>query len=256
MDQRNFEEEDYLELRYKNIISNVHSMEGYTLQYLKPYIKNLDTSAYLDSHFFYLGIDDNISRRERGFYYFEYDLMFDRLNMSHLENHITSLHMEEHLEIMQCTYTLSKVKPLKNNIIQKLVVTNPYTKGLKELMLAFNCTDEEKKKLHFEKAIRNLSHIKYYYLEALFYFSKFLESTNTEKFEEVLKNGLILSDQFKYQYIYHLFHNYNLNKNYEFTYSFYSIDSLENYVKTHNSFWEKKFQKSDENDQNRKLINR
>ncbi|WP_373059364.1 hypothetical protein [Zunongwangia sp. H14] len=246
MKQRNFKEEDYLEKRFKNIVSNVHSMEGYTFQYLMPFIENNETKYYLDSHFFYLGIADNISRKEPGFYYFEYDLMFKRLEIRQLEDHINSLYMEEHLEIMQCTYTLSKVKPLKHSTIQKLVVTNPYTRGLKELMFAFNCEDDEKKQKHFEKALRNLSHIKYYYLEALYYYAKFLQSSGSDQFVEVLKEGLVSSEQFKYQYIYHLFTNFEQNKSYEFKYSFYPIETLENYVKNHNNFWEEKFKTSED----------
>ena len=104
--------------------------------------------------------------------------MFGNLNTDKLEKYISSLYLEEHLEIIQCTYTLSKVKKIELLKIKKLVVTNPYTKGLKELMFAFNEDDSDHKIKNFELALKYLSHIKYYYLEALYYYCIFLFNTN------------------------------------------------------------------------------
>ncbi|MEQ9660611.1 SIR2 family protein, partial [Fulvivirga sp.] len=71
IENREFDDEDYIVRRYKDIIGNVHSMEGHTLTRIKSYIKNDFTSHFLDNHFFYLGIVDNISRKKDGFYFFE-----------------------------------------------------------------------------------------------------------------------------------------------------------------------------------------
>lgn len=140
MGNRNFEKEDYTEHRYKSIISNIHSMEGHTLIRIESFIKNDNyINSLSDSHFFYLGITENIARMKDGFCYFEYELMHNNCDSEKLKKYIGSLYMDEHLEIMQSTYTLSKIEKLDKTTIAKLVVTNPYTKGLKQLMLAFNC---------------------------------------------------------------------------------------------------------------------
>jgi hypothetical protein len=244
MDNRIFEKEDYTETRYKSIISNIHSMEGHTLKRIELFIKNDHSKKHFsDAHFFYLGIIDNISRQKDGFYYFEYELMHNNCDTKKLKTYIDSLYMDEHLEIMQCTYTLSKIDKIDKKTINKLVVTNPYTRGLKELMLAFNDVNNKTKKVHFENAINNLSHIKYYYLEALYYYTLFLKEYSNEGFIRSKQEGLNKSKEFHYQYIYHLFNNIDNENKYNFKYSFYPTLGLKEYVTKHNEFWNSEFEK-------------
>lgn len=243
IEKRDFETEDYLERRYKNLISNIHSMEGFTINRVKSYIKNDDYSAYLDSNFFYLGIPNTISRKKHGFYFFEYELMLNRLDKVELEKYIDSLHQEEHLEIMQSTYTLSKLEKVSKRQIDKLVITNPYTMGLKELMLAFESNVENEKIRFFESALKNLFHIKYYYLEALYFYCKYLKESNNSEYISLMSKGLDLSKKYYYQYINHLFENLrnNSSSTYDFNFSFYQVSDMEKYVIRHNEEWEKEF---------------
>lgn len=248
MEKRVFEKEDYIERRYKSMISYIHSMEGYTLKAIELYINNDNfVKTFCSSDFFYLGIPENISRKKGGFYHYEYELMHNNCDTEKLKNYINSLYMDEHIEIMQCTYTLSKIEKLDEKTIRKLVVTNPYTKGLKELMSAFNAEENESKKVHFESALYNLSHIKYYYLEALYYYSLFLKEYNKEEFIKNKEKGLEKSKEFHYQYIYFLFNNIDNNKNsdYSFEYSFYPTKELKKFVAKHNNYWEAKFSKEE-----------
>ena len=68
MESRIFEKEDYIESLYKNIISNIHSMEGHTLMRVESFIKNHNyNKSFSDVHFFYLGIIENISRKKMDF---------------------------------------------------------------------------------------------------------------------------------------------------------------------------------------------
>lgn len=244
MENRILEKEDYIEPLYKDIISDIHSMEGHTLARIESLIKNDNyIKSYYDADFFYLGIIENISRKKDGFYYFEYELMHNNCDSEKLKRYIDSLYMEEHLEIMQSTYTLSKIDKLDKKTIAKLVVTNPYTKGLKELMLAFNSKNDEKKKEYFKKALNNLSHIKYYYLEALYYYSLFLKEYDIKEFNRTKQEGLSKSKQFHYQYIHHLFSTIESKTEYRFEYSFYPTVGLKEYVKKHNEFWKSEFKK-------------
>lgn len=240
MQKRVIEQEDYVESRYKNLVSTIHAMEGYTLQRIALLVQNSNTNYYINSEFFYLGIPYNISTQREGFYYFEYELMFNRLDISSLKKYISTLYMEEHLEIMQSTYTLSKIEKLDDNVIKKLVVTNPYTKGLKELMFAFNAKSNEDKHKFFKQALKNLFHIKYYYLEALYYYCLFLKQIEDEEYNERLGEGLKLSKKYFYQYLNHLFKNieHNTNHSYTFTYDYYQLPGLKEFVNNHNSEWE------------------
>lgn len=247
MENRILKNEDYIEYRYKTLISNIHSMEGYTLQMITPYVGENPLVKYFDAHFFYLGIIDVVSRKKNGFYYFEYELMFNRLDINALENHINSLYQEEHLQIMQCTYTLSKVKKIDKKTIQRLVVTNPYTRGLKELMFAFISDINTEKIKHFELAIHYLSHIRYYYLEALYYYCIYLKDNNIVDYNIKLAQGIELSSKFRYQYINFLFENIDNkeSKTYNFTYSYYPLSNLEDFVIEHNEKWEKYFRENE-----------
>jgi hypothetical protein len=243
LELRDSKNEEYIERRFKNIISSIHNMEGYTINGIKSLIINEDYSQYLDASFFYLGIPSIISRKKNGFYLFEFELMFNQLNISQLKEYIDSLYLEEHLEIMQSTYTLSKVLKIDKKAINKLVVTNPYTRGLKDLMCAFISDSNDEKNQLFKKALKNLSHIKYYYLEALYFHCKFLKESENEEYNTYINQGLELSKKYYYQYIHHLFVNLNSNScnEYNFSYAFYPVTNLEAYVNKHNAEWEKKF---------------
>ncbi len=241
MEVRVFSNETKIERLYKGIVSNIHSMEGYTFQRILGFINNNEYSYYLSNHFFYLGIGDNLVRNRIGFYGFEYDYMFKKLDAVALEKYIDSIYPEEHLEIMQSTYTLSKVKPLERKRIMKLVVTNPYTKGLRDLMIAFTTNEEDEKIKHFERALNNLYHIKYYYLEALYHFCLFLKKSSNDEYKIKLQEGLELSQKFYYQYLNFIFKNIdNIDSEiYDFKYSYYPDNRLESFVKKHNESWRK-----------------
>jgi len=241
-------DEDGFESRYKDSIGLVHSMEGYTVEWFKSKIKN-EYQIYSSSNFYYLGIIDSVTDiKQDSFYFFENQLMSKELDVVKLENYIKSLYQYEHLEIMQCTYTLSKVKELSDEVINKLVVANPYTKGLKNLMLAFSKDNIEDKLGHFEKALEYLTHIKFYYLEALYYYCVALKDYNQIEFNEKVDEGIRLSLSFSYQYLHYLFTNIEDNEGglYECNYSFYPIEGLEEHVKHHNKVWKKYF-KEDSN---------
>ncbi|UPQ75725.1 SIR2 family NAD-dependent protein deacylase [Chryseobacterium nepalense] len=242
MKNRNMSNENKSELKWKNLISQVHSMEGNTIEYLKMFIKNDNYDKNLYSDYHYLGIDNiKYIKNINSFYYFEYLLRSRSLNVDELKKHISDLYMEEHLEIMQCTYTLSKVEKLTLKEIKKLVITNPYTKGLKNLMFAFNTEETISKITYFKEAISNLKHIKYYYLEAIFFYAKFLKEIDSKDYEDIVQEGLSLSKFYKYQYINHLFENLdnNLDSNYNFSYSYFGLDNLKSFVETNTQKWEK-----------------
>lgn len=236
MKNRDISNENKLESLWKNLISIIHNMEGYTCEYLTVFIINHNYSHNVYNALFYLGISSiNFIKNWDEFYYFENAIRNQNFQIDELKNHIDNLYMEEHLQIMQCTYTLSKIEKISTNKIKKLVITNPYTKGLKNLMLAFNSDNIEEKNNLFEIAIINLKHIKYYYLECLYYYAIFLKETDSEKYEEVILEGLELAQKYKYQYINHLFDNLvnNMKSKYDFSYSYYQIEGLERFVENY-----------------------
>ncbi len=240
--------EKEIEWKYKDTITHIHAMEGYTLNSLNYFLLNSRNGiANIGPYCYYLGIMDNVLHTKRGFYFFEHELMLGRLNIADLEIYISKLYEDEHLERMQCTYTLSKVKKLDEKTIKKLVITNPYTRGLKEMMYAFNSVSSENISKHFLKAIGYLQHIKYYYLEAIFYYCKFLKGIDNPEYNVFRNIGQELSSRFKYQYLQFLFEKVDneVNEKYLFSYSYYQVDQLQKNVVAHNEKWIEEVNKVD-----------
>lgn len=232
-------DEDIIQVRYKDVISNLHSMEGHTINVVDYAIKSKDFDHNLDSDLFYLGIHTALIDFSKGFYEFEKDLAEGSLNISEFTTYISNLFIEEHLERMQCTYTLSKVKPIPIEEIKKLVVTNPYTKGLKYLMYAFSEQDNIQKKIFFEKALSSLRHIKYFYIEAIFYYCKFLYDLKDVEFNKFFKEGSQLANKFKYQFQAFKFNNLSMEKPYKCDLEYYEIDGLAEFIENYIKDWER-----------------
>ena len=241
MENRSYENEEHIEKKWKDLISKIHSMEGHSVIYLKSLIKNNDLKKVLFSEYHYLGLEGvNFIKQYNAFYYYENRFRKNDLDINELQIDIDYLYMEEHIQIMQCTYILSKVQKIPLRKIKKLVITNPYTKGLKNLMFAFNTENQDEKISYFKKALKDLYHIKYYYLEALYYFSKFLKEIGSNEYNDLVLEGLTLSQQYKYQYLDHLFNNLfsSTDEKYKFSYEYYELEALEEFVKKDIDKWQ------------------
>jgi hypothetical protein len=118
---------------------------------------------------------------------------------------LTKLYDKDHLERMQVSYTRSKIMPFEREKIEKLVIVNPYTRGLKSLMLAFIEQDVAASNELYKQAIEQLEHIKYYYVEALYFYAKFLQEHDQEEFENTYKKGLALSQKHHYRFLQYRF---------------------------------------------------
>ncbi|WBA44312.1 SIR2 family protein [Hymenobacter canadensis] len=239
--------EDYVKRRYVNMICAIHSMEGHTLEYVHSCIvafNKIEGEAkklfhVADNHLFYLGVHVDLDRHDKSFYTFEKQAARGTDIISGVEKYMKTLFEEEHLERIQCVYTLSKVTDVDKNSIRSLVVTNPYTRGLKELMHAFVEKDPEAKRKYFDKALKYLMHIKYYYLEALYFYCKFLMEINNDDFTKNYELGLELSKKYFYQFLVFKFESLLDNsKEYSFSYNYYPIEGLESYAIIHKKYWD------------------
>jgi len=94
---------------------------------------------------------------------------------------------------------------LEREKIEKLVIVNPYTRGLKSLMLAFIEQDITTSKEIYQQAIEQLGHIKYYYVEALYFYTKFLQEQGQDEFESIYKKGLTLAQNHHYRFLQYRF---------------------------------------------------
>ncbi|MCE3201656.1 SIR2 family protein [Paenibacillus sonchi] len=130
-----------------------------------------------------------------------------------LKEYISGLYKKQYIEIMQSNYILSKMGRNDKKSISKLVVTNPYTKGLRNLMLAFIEEDFEKATLLFEMAIKDLKHIQYHYVEAIYYYSKYLkEKGDVDKSKHWFSLGIKVAEENQYKFLMHNFRNLEKNE--------------------------------------------
>ncbi|UTV28442.1 SIR2 family protein [Photobacterium atrarenae] len=127
------------------------------------------------------------------------------LSLEEIDNVLSSLYEKDHLERMQISYTRSKISPLTHDEIEPLVIVNPYTKGLKNLMLAFIESDKARAKKLYQESLVNLEHIKHYYVEALYLYTKFLKENNFDDFNYVFQRGFELAQKHHYRFLQHKF---------------------------------------------------
>lgn len=140
----------------------------------------------------------------------------DGVNQEQLNKTIDGLHNNEHLDRINLIYIKSRDVHVNDEVVDKLVNMNPFTKGLKNLMYAFSCeymlrTDNSNVELrndiieYYESALTGLRHIKFYYMQALYFYSRFLKKIGHESFEKIYKKGLALTIKHHYRYWQHKF---------------------------------------------------
>lgn len=147
-----------------------------------------------------------LNRRRRNDY-IKYELMLNNNNLD-IERlkYIQTLYKTQIIDKMQTSYTLLKANKSEVSLkdINKLIVTNPFTDGLKTLMLAIK-NEEETSKEMYEEAIEKLYHIKYYHVEAILLYSEYLKNIKDEDFEIWFKKGKDLASKHYYRYLLHRF---------------------------------------------------
>ena len=185
-------------------IYNVYAMEGN-----QAYVYNMKDKCSTPIEYsieIQLGIlEKRLKDEKEGLTYFEHKYLTNTLCLNELDTHIKAIHKKEHIEKTQLSYVRTKLEPLNIDDITQLVVVNPYTFGLKELMFAFCKPDLSEAKEHYQEAIINLKHIKYYYVEAIYYYAKFLKKHNIEEYEGIYTNGYELAKKHYYRYLEYLF---------------------------------------------------
>jgi len=218
----NYEVQDTLDRFIFTKIETIYAMEGCSYELLAFKMLYYPTQINL-SDLFELGIfnlgnkyikGEFYSNKNDDFFYFEFLLAINKLDIDILKKHIALLHKTQHLERVEALYTLMKAdsKLVKLKDIKKLIVVNPFVNGLKLLMLAMKENKNKSKKM-YELAIEQLFHIKYYYVEAILIYVIYLNENNDETFKEWLEKGLKLSQKYHYRYLQHRFISLKDNSN-------------------------------------------
>lgn len=158
--------------------------------------------------FFYIGEYNHelMASMKTDFCYLEIALNCDMLDIHALDKYINSLYKKNHIEITTCLYIKAKAGSIDKDVINKLVIVNPYTQGLQQLIFAFSETDTVKAVPLYEAAIDNLKHIKYYYVEGLLFYAKFLKSAGLQQqYEEIYQQGYSLAQKHYFRFLIYKF---------------------------------------------------
>ena len=195
------------ELLLVNNAINIYEMEGEALYAAKYEVEKDILMNEFPPFFLSLGeFHQQLAESyQNDFFSLEYRFNLGLLTSNEIDNYLTKLYNKAHLERMQASYTRSKIMPLDREKIEKLVIVNPYTRGLKNLMLAFIEQDITTSKELYQQAIEQLEHIKYYYVEALYFYAKFLQEQGQDEFENIYKKGLTLSKNHHYRFLQYRF---------------------------------------------------
>ncbi|MDF7799471.1 SIR2 family protein [Pontiellaceae bacterium B1224] len=186
---------------------NIYMMEGELLTVALYRSEHRLGNSNYEHVFLYLGEfnQELMTRSSDNFFKLEVMGNMGLLSCGSIDAYLSGLYDKTHLERMQSSYTRSKLCPLERKQVETLVVVNPYTRGLKGLMLAFVEPDIVAADALYRESIEHLSHIKYYYVEALYYYSAFLQRHNMPEFEVRYQQGFALAKKHHYRFLQYRF---------------------------------------------------
>jgi hypothetical protein len=190
-----------------NSAVNIYQMEGEALYAVKFEVENDTFFNGFPAFALSLGeLHQQLAESYRDdFFSLEALANLSLLTHKEIDNYLAKLYDKDHLERMQVSYTRSKIMRLERDKIEKLVIVNPYTRGLKNLMFAFIEQDAATSHELYQQAIEQLEHIKYYCVEALYFYAKFLQEQGQDEFESIYKKGLALSQNHHYRFLQYRF---------------------------------------------------
>ncbi|KAB0664046.1 hypothetical protein F6V25_14660 [Oryzomonas japonica] len=189
------------------IALSVYQMEGEALCAAKHRASHKFLTPNYPPSLLLLGEFDQQLANSCKHYFFTFEVLANMglLVFEEIDDYLSKLYDKAHLDRMQVSYIRSKLKPLKRQEVEALVTVNPYTRGLKWLMLAFVEADVKKADELYQEAISQLVHIKYYYVEALYFYAKSLRTRNPAKFECVYQQGFELAQKHHYRFLQYCF---------------------------------------------------
>lgn len=193
----------------------LYGMEGDAYFAVKIADKIKLTSVFYYSNLFYIG-EYNLKLMdyvEKEFFCFEIEFNCGRIGMKQLDDYLSLLYKKNHIEIVQCHYLKAKAGIIDKKHISKLVIVNPFTQGLQKLIFAFGETDIDKAIALYKAALNSLKHIKYYYVEALFFYAKFLKTVGLQsQYDDIYQQGLSLAQKHYFRFQLYQFENLSTPK--------------------------------------------
>lgn len=193
-----------------NKIQNIKTLEGESLSYLVDVIDRWHLETTILYALFKVGLiklaysllQHYNNKGDESFGDYEIMLANDSISINDLNNYIKQLYKKETLEIIQVHYIKIKLDSSQQIDTSSFIVSNPYTEGIILLINAISSVDDEEKHSLFTTAINKLEHIKYYYVEAIYYYCLFLQEISNHKlFDKYFEIGISNSIRYNYNYL-------------------------------------------------------
>ena len=219
--------DSYSEKVIFSVAINIYTMEGYSSNIIDKNSVKLDSYTNIElfgAVGFFRKMEENYNKLNKNynrlnFICYDYLINARLIDIKSLIKYKDSLHESQRLEYLQCVYLLFKYDDSKVSLteINNLVVTNDFTFGLKMIMQIFK-SGNKSQKFSFEKAITKMKHIKYYYVESILLYSKYLKLfSDIDSYDTWFEKGLSLSIEYKFRYLQHSF--YSLRDNLDVVYN-------------------------------------
>jgi hypothetical protein len=186
---------------------SIHEMEGEALHVAKYDTVHKVTKFYYPGHLFYLGeYDEQLARTAvTDFTAIDVLVKLHLITLDDINQYLSTLYEKDHLNRVQVSYLRAQQAPLSKPEIDKLITVNPYTSGLKLIMRAFIETNISKTKALYQEGIKQLEHIKYFYVEAQYFYAQFLQEKSPPEFDSVYDDGLALAQKHNYRFLIYRF---------------------------------------------------
>jgi len=191
----------------------IYVYEGHALENVNYRVTHKDANWVIeDTSVFHLGCYRKFTQvssveADKLFWGFEVDYNTGALNLHELDEYIRSLPQAYLLEKMQCMYIKAKLGLLSVDDVKPLLVSNTYSRGIKHLMFALVHEDPDECISYFKRALEDLFHIRYYYVECLYLYARYLKSINEQRlYTETYEQGLSIAQACHYRVLVHRFH--------------------------------------------------
>lgn len=155
-----------------------------------------------------------------------------KLKQKEFEHVLKHIHPKAHIQIAQMLTLKAKLTPLTKNEISKLVVVNPYTKGIKYLLNGMFNEDHSAAQALFKKAIPELKHIKYAYTEALLEYATWLKRYGMTEFDNIYSEGLESAKKHHFRFLQHNFLNLTAEEKIPYSEADYPLPNGKDFANT------------------------
>ncbi|MBD1559822.1 AAA family ATPase [Vibrio sp. S9_S30] len=221
-----------VEVEIFRITMLVYGNEGAEYALTKYYTKGYFIGPIYDGNLVHLGVFNPILAKLS---VTNFNSLFVRIacgeaTIADINADIDTLHPKAHIQYARLLTLKSKYTELSDKEISRIVIVNPYTKGVKLLLQAKQSSELEEANHLFSQALQELKHTKFAYTEALLAYATWIKKHQLDGLIDVLNEGLECAQKHHYRYLQHCLINLKNNTHHPYDESQYPFPDNENFI--------------------------